>query len=187
MKTLMNIDNIKEHVSNLRDKNTDRKRANHVNRLIARWEEVQSQPDVVSVTINVDWKPSATWGLNPTATGQFTYADGTHAVYTAKASGCGYDKHSTVVAEVMTKGAQGHLDRILANPRNKNKEVPYGIHVSQGIFPSGFSGGVGMNCYRDIGEFLNGTFKDVVSGKTYDVHVFVANPKRKSRAKKQAE
>ena len=59
----------------------------------------RSQKPVKSITITIEWKKSRTWGMNPNANAQVEYKDGTYDTGSASASGCGYDKESTVIRE----------------------------------------------------------------------------------------
>ena len=83
--------------------------------------------DIKHLKICIEWKRSRTWGNNPHASYWVEFADGTRdfgSGYTA--SGCGYDKASTVVAEIFNEIACGMLYR----RRNTKKSCPYGVCVS---------------------------------------------------------
>lgn len=113
--------------------------------------EKAEQPDVKRLVINVQWHRSRTWGNCPRASFSCTFADGTYLHGTETASGCGYDKESTVIAEIFTKCCSGMLWR----KRNSKKEAPYGCTIKNTWFPH-FSGGVGTTCYIAITAFLGG-------------------------------
>ena len=68
-----------------------------------RVDEVKEQARLESLTITIEWKKSRTWGANPHATGEAITKDGFRLVGTAKASGCGYCKRSTVIADLFNQ------------------------------------------------------------------------------------
>lgn len=127
--------------------------------------------DVKELRIDIEWKPSRMWGYNPHAEYWCEYADGHTEYGKATCSGCGYDKASTVLAEIFNKTCCGMLWR----KRNSRKDAPYGIyHAGKNKDKNGwpyFEGGIGVECYGRIAAFLGGTFRRVASGKTFDVYV----------------
>lgn len=145
----------------------------------ARIEAERNQKPVEHLTISIEWKKSRTWGHNPHASVEVRYQDGTYTSrdgYTA--SGCGYDKESTVIAEIFNdflkyklwqlspearKGGNGSLDK---------GNAPYGIHVYNDNRPH-FGGGIGTSCYYRIAEYIGGKFEKLASGKTFDVYRYV--------------
>lgn len=132
-------------------------------------------PDVKRLEIDIEWKKSQTWGNCPRASVRWETADGEwhYDDNMAYASGCGYDKESTVVAACCNRILCGMLWR----KRNTKKEVPYGVKLNL-WFPY-FEGGVGMSCYYRIAEFLGGKLENVDSGKNYDKYVFTFKTKKK--------
>lgn len=52
------------------------------------------------------------------------------------------------------------------NKRRKQTKIPYGIGI-HGFFPY-FEGGVGINSYRSVFEFLGGKMEHVVDRPNYD-------------------
>lgn len=128
----------------------------------------KEQKEVKEMVIEINWKKSSVWGMNPTASAKIIYKDGTirnSRNYTC--SGCGYDKESTVVANMLNE----HLNYMLWNARNDSKHVnvPYGVRFNDEYCHS-FSGGVGMSCYYNIAEFLGGKLETVINGKTTTVY-----------------
>lgn len=136
----------------------------------AKEEEEHNKPLPIYIEIDVEWKKSNTWGLCPRtsmrwedAAGEWHYID--NAGY---ASGWGYDKHSSAVAEALN-----HLKNLRYAVRNKDfKKSPYGIRKSDYTYCY-FEGGVGMSCYPSIMEWLGYKMKHVASAKTYDKWVIV--------------
>lgn len=122
------------------------------------------RPDVKRLTINVEWKASRTWGRNPHAYWYCLFADGTDKSGHSTCGGCGYDKESTVVAEIFNQVLSGTLWR----KRNSKKATPYGIYRGKDWYFPRFEGGVGINCYYSITSFLGGKMKCTASGKSFD-------------------
>ena len=56
--------------------------------------------DFTGCTINVEWKANRTWGSNPTAG---TCVCGIGYVKSGSIGGCGYDKQSTAVANILNQ------------------------------------------------------------------------------------
>jgi len=141
-----------------------------------------NQRPVKRIKITIDWVRSYTWGNNPHLRAEVEYHDGSYDSMTAKCSGCGYDKESTVIADVFNhflkyklwnktfeecRGGRGTGDK---------GNAPYGVSVGSyetrlgnRIEHRGFSDGIGTSCYYAISQFIGGTFKNVASGKKYDV------------------
>lgn len=120
--------------------------------------------DIKKLEIDIEWSRSKVWGFCPTASYCVTYTDGTgeYENRASHASGCGYDKESTVVAEICNKVFSGKL---YAKRRTK-VNIPYGVVLTP-YFPR-FEGGVGMSCYYEIAKFLGGNLKHVARGKNFD-------------------
>lgn len=100
------------------------------------------RPDVTELSCHVHWSKEC----NPTL----------HAVvrigeykkeFSAHAGGCGYDKLSTVLADLFNKFCKGMLYRA----RHK-QNCPYGVHMEKGNYY--FEGGVGLESYKEIAKFL---------------------------------
>jgi hypothetical protein len=122
------------------------------------------RPDVKRLTINIEWKASRTWGHNPHAYCHCLFADGTDKSGHSTCGGCGYDKESTVVAEIFNQVLSGTLWR----KRNSKKATPYGIYRGKDWYFPRFEGGVGINCYYSITSFLGGKMKRTATGKSFD-------------------
>lgn len=136
---------------------------------IARIDAEKNQKEVDSITINIEWKKSRMWGHNPKCEASVRFKDGSfeHSpVYTC--SGCGYDKESTVIADVFNEYLKYKLHKI-----GEVKEHPYGMYLRPDW--KTFNGGVGTSCYYRIAEFIGGKFENVGSGKTFDVYKYTDN------------
>jgi hypothetical protein len=168
------------------------KEENRIAKELKRIEAEKNQKPVKSLTISIEWKKSRMWGSNPHASAEVHFQDGTferREGYTA--GGCGYDKTSTVVAEIFDDFLKYKLWGKLPTEKKyhingEKRDRPYG--VSFGDYPIGdgkendvkipyrqFSGGIGMSCFPAISEFIGGTFETVASGKSFDVYRYADN------------
>ena len=124
--------------------------------------------EIESITIDVEWKKNQTWGANPTAK---SYINGIGFVSSGSIGGCGYDKQSTAVANVLNQVPQFiklmfELKNKSKNCKLKNHEV-FGYGSGYGILPS-FEGGVGVSCYNAILNKIGYKFETIASGKSFD-------------------
>lgn len=136
---------------------------------LAQLEAEKNQKEVAKITISIEWKKSRTWGSNPKCEAVVHFKDGsfdTSPVYTC--SGCGYDKESTVIADVFNAYLKYKLHRIGATDKH-----PYGIYLREDW--KTYNGGVGTSCYYRIAEFIGGTFEHTANGKTFDVFTYIDN------------
>ena len=65
---------------------------------LARLDRVAAAPDLTFISISVDWVRSRTWGNNPHAEARTNTG-----TFSGTASGCGYDKESTAIAEALNQ------------------------------------------------------------------------------------
>lgn len=140
-------------------------------------EEEHNKPLPIYIKLEVEWKRSTMWGYNPSVDMRWKDANGEwHYMEKAGcASGCGYDKHSAAVASALNK----HFKNLLYSIRNKRTtNKPYGISYYEGSFPS-FEGGVGMECYPKIFQWLGFEMRHVANSDTYDKWVIVKKSERK--------
>ena len=148
---------------------TDRQIKNRLKKEEEREQAERNQKPVKSVTISIEWRKSRTWGNNPHASARVEYIDGTWNSYDGyTASGCGYDKESTVIASALNDILRYKLWEIEDNAEMIASK-PYGVRLSYDYNPH-FEGGVGTSCYYRIAEWLGGTMKHTASGKTFDVY-----------------
>jgi hypothetical protein len=150
-----------------------RKQARLADKLAARIASERNQKPVKEMTIAITWNKSRMWGNNPTAEAQVEYHDGTWGNFSAHCSGCGYDKESTVVAEIFNNTLKYKLwaltpDQVAGeNGSNDDGPAPYGL--GRGGNYRSYAGGIGMSCYPRIAEYIGGKLDHVASGKTFDV------------------
>jgi hypothetical protein len=126
---------------------------------------IRNAPEVVSISIGVEWAKSATWGRNPTASACVETSDGRFTRYEGRASGCGYDKESAAIAEALNQSPAVKRLLIVAAARGG---FPYGGTV--GKYGASLSGGVGVSCFRSIFEFCGYKWDNTGSGRTFDAY-----------------
>jgi hypothetical protein len=126
-------------------------------------------------SISVEWAKSAIWGYNPTASATISNTD-KYEYTNGHASGCGYDKLSAAVAsalndsEIIRATMINGIRKLNAAKKAKSYMV-YGLTDSLG-----FSGGTGVNCYKNIFEILGYEWKEE-EGRTYN-HITISKAKK---------
>lgn len=159
----------REKIVELTIKRANKQRDKYTAEKLEKLERAAAAPDLVNVTISVEWKRSATWGYNPTAT-VTVYAGNQWKQYTASASGCGYDKRTAAVGAALNqsdsikKMLYSAKEKALNNPpevgrycggnyfeesTSNNSLIHYG--AGYGVLPY-FEGGVGINSFRGVFE-----------------------------------
>lgn len=141
-----------------------------INRLKKEDEKIDGyiyQKEVERVRIEIEWKKSSVWGSNPHAVAYVKYKNGDYETLKATCSGCGYDKESTVLAQIYNKIFKYKLYKIQKNA-TKKKKAPYGICWSE--FVPYFEGGIGVNCYYSITKYIGGKFEDIAHTKHDDIY-----------------
>lgn len=152
---------------------------------LTRIEQEKNQPKVKELTITIEWKKSRTWGNNPHAEAKAIFHDPNAGNYGFKCvgnytcSGCGYDKESTVIADIFNDFLKYKLWELNISLTKKNNggevfdihknNIPYGI-VCYSIDEPHYSGGIGTSCYYKISEFIGGKFERIAGGSTFDVY-----------------
>lgn len=147
------------------DYKTERGYYNHLKKKNEENERKHSEPLPVYIEIELTWRKSV-YGWCPRA--EMCWEDATGAWHrdanAGYAGGYGYEKHSAAVAEALNK----HFQNLLYAVRKKDfKKAPYGIPKYKNSFPY-FEGGVGMECYPRIMNWLGYNMRHVADGKTYD-------------------
>lgn len=151
-----------------------RKQAKETAKEQERVEIEKNQKEVKRMVISIVWKKSKTWGHNPHATAEVTHHDGTFSRAEFTASGCGYDKESTVIAAAFNHFLKYKLYKI---SKAKQKKKPYGIRLSdwKGFPVHYYEGGIGTSCYETISTFIGGHFKRILTGESTDVFEYIDN------------
>ena len=133
-----------------------------------------TQKRVSYIRINIEWVKSRMWGTNPRCEATVVYKDGSTANGYATASGCGYDKESTVIADIFNQFLKYKLyEPLIRTDRDREDGKPYGIYIS-GNHKS-YSGGIGTDCYYEIAKAIGGKFERLATGKTFDVYKYTDN------------
>jgi hypothetical protein len=142
-----------------------RQEARKIAKQLAKIEAEKNQNPIKEIKFSIEWKKSRTWGYNPHLEAQAIHKDGAVSYFNCTASGCGYDKESTVIADAFNELLKYKLYNI-ENTENK----PYGIYLDNDY--KAFSGGIGTDCYYKISEHIGGKFEKVASGKTFDAYKY---------------
>lgn len=162
-KKLFSLEELKEVLKSRNKKVQEKRNLKDLERL-----DFASLEDIETLTINVEWKRSQMWGMNPTAE---AYVNGIGHVSSGSIGGCGYDKQSTAVANVLNQVPQ--LIKKLYELKENNVDVKnhdlFGYGSGYGVLPS-FEGGVGVSCYYKIFDSIGYEFKTISNGKTFDVY-----------------
>ena len=139
-------------------------------------EDAKAQPRLESLTITIEWKKSRVWGYNPHATGEAITAEGRRQVGTAKASGCGYCKRSTVIADLFNQFLRHKLFDQEVLKRLEVKK-PYGINLPplNARWLPCFEGGIGEGCYNQISEAIGGRWECVAYTESVNVYRYTEN------------
>lgn len=128
-------------------------------------DEIAQAEDIKSITIRVDWVKNRTWGLNPhceTLT--------SNGYYNGVASGCGYDKLSTSIAQALNqdtsilKRLYNKYEEALRKGVSPREFVGYG----SGYITPYFDGGVGYGSFRNIFNNLGAKVNQWNETKTSD-------------------
>lgn len=127
----------------------------------------RQQTPVKSMVITIEWKKSATWGYNPCLNARIQFENGTYEITNNyRCSGCGYDKESTVLAQLLNDYLKYKL---WERESMDNSKKPYGVTLNF-LWNPHFNGGVGTSCYYDIMKWLGGKLEHTASGKSFDVY-----------------
>lgn len=160
---------------------TGRKKRNHLLRILDRLKDIRTAPPFDAFRVTVEWTRGGTYGPQVAAVllGAFTSRTG------KRTSGCGYDKESTAIADVLNQTPEvlhlffdrlesglesGEIDS--ANFRESIKAVfgyGVGLYSSPDCF---FDGGVGTSCYAKNFAAVGWEAEKVASGKGFDVWEF---------------
>ena len=146
----------------------------------AKLDEATNAPTLEFITINTDWKKSATWGYNPSTiivTNEADYFKGT-------ASDCGYDKGPAAIADALNKSpavlkmlyaaadkaleAGQTFDRLNECTVTWRYVLGYGSGYS--IVPY-FEGGCGVSCFESIFNACGYRFRNTASGRLFDAYI----------------
>jgi len=129
--------------------------------------EEARRPPVKSLTITIEWKPSRIYGTTPHGTAEVRYHGGRYEMVDGfRTQGCGYDKTSTIAADMFNRFLIYKLWR-----KRPEDPKPYGVAV--GVDYRYFEGGIGMTCFPAIAEYIGGKWEVIASGRSFDVFRYV--------------
>jgi len=160
---------------------TERRRKNHLARILDRLKAVCTAPDIARFVVSVEWTRGGVYGSQAIA----TFTTDNIGRTGEKTGGCGYDKESTAIADVLNKSPEvlklffrrlesglqsGEID---TERMRESTELVFGYGV--GLFSSPdefFDGGVGTNCYLRNFEAVGWTAEKIATGNLFDVWEF---------------
>lgn len=129
-------------------------------------ESIENANEFTGCTISVEWKSNRTWGRNPRA-------ELTGCGYIAGSSigGCGYDKESTAIADVLNQSYPflKKLYEIKDQNIDKSNRELFGYGSGYGLKPY-YEGGTGASCLYSICEKIGMEWVNVSHGRNYDVY-----------------
>lgn len=146
-----------EYATNRVIKQFDKELNNKLNQL----ERIAAAPDLEYISISIEWKHNKTWGNNP-----HVIVRSNIGIYTGTASGCGYDKESTAIAQAFNqcdsilkeiyilkeKGLKAGLNDYSSTAcTGVNNSNICGYGAGYDVLPY-FEGGVGVNSFWSILE-----------------------------------
>lgn len=117
---------------------------------IAQIQNIKAQKFVRFAKCEIDWRRSATWGANPGG----CYRNGFKYQEYKGIGGCGYDKLSTLTAQMFNEDVNlmsyifNYCEKHAINKDNIQKKLGYGISIFNGVVH--FDGGVGVECHISI-------------------------------------
>lgn len=126
---------------------------------------IENAPDLESAEITVEWTRSATWGSNPKAT---VVVNNMYRLESSSVGGCGYDKETTAIAQAMNQSST-ILKMACMEIENNAKLYAVNNFFEYLSLPS-FEGGVGVSSYRSAFESMGYKWKNISSGKHFDVY-----------------
>lgn len=134
------------------------------------WVEMATPATTVGIVI--EWKRNRTWGNIPHAEVNIGHG----IVYTGTASGYGYDKESTALAEAFNKSPEilrilydEKEERLAKLGRRVSNDEAIGYGVGNHARPE-FQGGVGVNAFRDIFAACGYTLTRHIDGKHFTTY-----------------
>lgn len=175
------------------EEKAERRRAKYVREQADKIQAQKAQKPVDKIDISIEWK-KGTYGWCPRATARVYFADGSFEFREGyRAGGYGYDKESTVVAEIfndflaykihdtscwVTEGVRLYQD-------GEDNRRPYGMYHkvdAEGVEYAHYAGGIGMSCYFDIAKFIGGHLEKTGSGKAFDCYRYTDLTNKQSQS-----
>jgi hypothetical protein len=172
IKQLQNGEITKEKAQELAIKKAIKENKKQLENKLKHIEKVENEArEIKSISVVVEWVVSRTWGHNPNVIA-FTQNKG--CTY-GSASGCGYDKESSAIAEAFNKNE--NLLKILYDIKEKalkdditvSSHDSIGYGAGYGAIPY-FEGGVGVSCFWHILEKAGYKTKSI-SGRNWTSYI----------------
>lgn len=164
-------------------KKEQRKAAKRWEAINAKITEIENAPDLLSLSISVEWKPSRMWGANPRASARIHTADGWQYTESGSVSGCGYDKQSTATAEALNQSTSvlkelyKAFEKALKHNKTAALREVLGYGSGYGRRPY-FEGGVGVSCLYTIFKNCGFIFENTASGKMFESYTVTKATKK---------
>lgn len=147
---------------------------------LAQLERVANAPELEYISIFVEWKRSAVWGMNPTA-----YVKTNSESAAGHASGCGYDKESAAIAQALNqcdsvmKAIYSFKEKQMMEGKNDYSNTVCTGHDNRHIIGYGsgyetipyFEGGVGASCFWSIFDRLGYVLREENSRKNHTYYM----------------
>lgn len=131
-------------------------------------DKIAQAKDLKELYINVEWARSRVWGMNPHAE---IWGNG---YFTGSASGCGYDKLSSAVAEALNKNysALKLIYNLYEKELRKNPNAtPHSVNYGMGYLYPYYEGGVGYSCFSQIFKKAGAKVNEHRATKTSDIMI----------------
>lgn len=119
--------------------------------------------EISRIEVNVDWVRSQTWGANPHAEVSLYVEGEGWKRFNGTASGCGYDKLSTAVAEAINQCDLFRRDlaefwynrkKLSEKSEKYDGQIPYGFNYHSKMRVPAFEDGVGYDCFDRIFKLM---------------------------------
>lgn len=122
-------------------------------------EMIKFLPPAKEVIISVTWKKSSVWGSNPHAEIKIFNHKGHYEIFDETASGCGYDKLSSVISYGFNKSKllKSYMLKHTRKLNQLKKENGYSLYALLNDYS--FQGGVGVSAYRSLFQALGCKFE----------------------------
>lgn len=159
-----------EYASKRATAETDKQRQKYLSRINA----AENAPDLLSLSISVEWVRSQTWGHNPHAVTNIHTASG-WSNEEGRASGCGYDKRTAAIAEALNKSPSVLKmlyimeEKRLNEGEKQTRRDFIGYGAGYGVLPY-FEGGVGIESFCTVFQNCGYKFDYTASGRTFDAY-----------------
>lgn len=135
------------------------KAASEYQNVLKEIEEIKNLIPAKEIIISVTWKKSYTWGMNPHAEIKIFNNNGGYEIFEETASGCGYDKLSSVVAYGFNKSKllKAYLFKKIRKLNKILIEKGYNLYALEKDFS--FMAGCGISSYRTLFQALGCKFE----------------------------